>query len=182
MKKFFPVFFVLLACASSFCITEFANSLQLQLSGVDDLAAGYKLMFKISSTFSAFIPILIVGFLFFTSDLCLNTIFDDGISHSSLFSVIGYAFIPMVIYLYVFWGNLIYFSARANIVNVNDFMSMTMMFGLTLDEFGHISTACWAIIYLAMILYLYFKNINLIHAIVSTLLPSLCVVAVYKLI
>ena len=49
---------------------------------------------------------------------------------------------------------------------------MTFMFDLQLSDFEVINTVCWGFIYLYIIIYLIYHDVNILAVLVSVLFPS----------
>ena len=94
-------------------------------------------------------------------------------------SIIGISYTPMLIYQYVFWFNLLYYCKVGEIASLEDFINMKFMLDLSLRDFQFVNLVCWGIIYLIMILFYIFKDINVFKVLFSVLFPSFIVVIAY---
>ncbi len=87
----------------------------------------------------------------------------------------------MLIYQYVFWFNLILYCKVGEITSIEEFVNMKYILGLRLQDFQFINLVCWGIIYLIIILFYIFKDINVFKVLFSMLFPSFIVILVYYL-
>ncbi|MDE6227593.1 MAG: hypothetical protein K2M63_08770 [Muribaculaceae bacterium] len=182
MKQFFPIIFIILASLSAYCIGEFTNEMQLHLIGVKDLPNSYKLLFGISKITSSMVPVVISLFMVITITIMLNDVFDIKMSSKSMIQIVGIAFIPMVIYYYFFWYNLIQYCDAYTVKKIEDFTNMVYMWGLRLNDFSLINLLCWIYMYIYIIYELIRRKVKVVPAMVSTLMPSMIFIMVYYLI
>lgn len=148
------------------------NSLQLGMLNITDIPQSYRILFKVSSSIASVIPIVIFLFLYFSSEIMFNALFGEEIEKYVLLKILGISFIPMLIYQYFFWFNILIYCNTISIKEVSDFINMTFMYGLTLEDFGFINLICWGIVYLVPVVYFIYKEVNFVSTIVSFLLPS----------
>jgi len=179
LKIIIPLFIICLSSLCAFFITEYATQLQFEISNIKDIPAGYKILFKISSSFAAIIPVAIFGFLFYSTQLMTNEVFCFGIPNDTLLLVIGLAFMPMMIFYYFYWINLIYYCGQSNINSVEDFMHTTFVFALTMKDLEFINLVCWALIYLIVIVYFIYKEKPIVQTLISVLLPTAILLLAY---
>ena len=118
---------VLLSSLCSYGITEYCNHLQIALLQLNDIPFSYRMLFKMSSGIAALVPLMIFMFLYFTSDMMLNTVFEEKVDRRSLLSIIGISYIPMLIYQYIFWYNLITYCAIGKLADAKDLLSVPFM-------------------------------------------------------
>ena len=78
---------VLLSSLCSYGITEYCNHLQIALLQLNDIPFSYRMLFKMSSGIAALVPLMIFMFLYFTSDMMLNTVFEEKVDRRSLLSI-----------------------------------------------------------------------------------------------
>ena len=168
----FSIFIVSLSSLCAYCITEYMNSLQLGMLNITDIPQSYRILFKVSSSIASVIPIVIFLFLFFSSEIMFNDLFGEEIEKYVLLKILGISFIPMLIYQYFFWFNILIYCNTISIKEVSDFVNMTFMYGLTLEDFGFINLICWGCVYLVPVVYFIYKEVNFVSTIVSFLLPS----------
>lgn len=147
-------------------------SLQLHTHGVENIANSYKILFGISKITSAFVPIVITCFIGITITIILNDIFEDHISNKKVFQIVGFSYIPMLLYYYFFWINLIQYCNTTNIKSKDDFINMKFMFSMQLSDFSLINILCWIYLYIFIICSLRRNDIQITHAIIATLSPS----------
>ncbi len=131
---------------------------------------------------AAIIPLAIFLFLYFTTEIMINDVFEQRVGKFTLLKLIGISYLPMLIYQYFFWFNLIYYCNGDKIKSVDDFLSTKFMFGLQLNDFEFINLVCWGLIFLITILYLLYKDKNVWAILFSVLFPSSIVVLVYYII
>ena len=81
-----------------------------------------------------------------------------------------------------FWYNIISYCNTKDIKNINDFLNIKYMFDLTLKELGFISNACWGLLYLGVIYYLYFSNKPILKVLISVTLPTILVISIFYII
>ena len=173
---------VMLTVVSSFGITEYANTLQVGVLNLDVIPWSYRVYFKLSSVFAMFLPIAMFLYLFITIKLMMNYVFDDFLPTKSLYTMIGIGFIPVLLYQYFFWFNLILYCNLETIKTPGDFMNMRFMFGLDLKTLGFISSLCWGILYLIITLWMYFAGKSILKTLCSVVAPTLFVILVYHFI
>lgn len=131
---------------------------------------------------AAIIPMAIFLFLYFTTEIMINDVFEQGVCKFTLFKLIGISYLPMLIYQYFFWFNLIFYCNGDKIKSVDDFLSTKFVFGLQLSDFEFINLVCWGLIFLITILYLLYKDKNVWAILFSVLFPSSIVALVYYII
>lgn len=119
----FSIVIVMLSSLCVFCITEYTNNLQMGILNISGLPNSYYVLFKISSTMAAVIPLIIFLFIFFSSEMMLNNFFCEKIRKPILFNIIGISYIPMLIYQYVFWYNIIAYCSTSNIKSIDSFIN-----------------------------------------------------------
>ena len=177
----YSVCVIALSALCAYGISEYCNSLQFAMLQLNDLPFSYRVLFKMSSGITALAPLMISAFLYFTSELMFNSFFEEHISKRSLISIIGISYTPMLIYQYVFWFNLILYCKVGEITSIEEFVNMKYILGLCLQDFQFINLVCWGIIYLIIILFYIFKDINVFKVLFSMLFPSFIVILVYYL-
>ena len=175
----YSVIVIFLSSLCAYGISEYCNSLQFGILNLTDLPFSYKALFKMSSGITALIPLMISLFIYYTSDIMFNSFFEEHVSKKSLMSIIGISYTPMLIYQYVFWFNLLYYCKVGEIASLEDFINMKFMLDLSLRDFQFVNLVCWGIIYLIMILFYIFKDINVFKVLFSVLFPSFIVVIAY---
>ena len=121
-------------------------------------------------------------FLYFTTEILLNDFFEEHVEKAELIKIIGIAYMPMLIYQYFFWFNILSYCTTEKIKTVSDFLNMTYIFGLQMNDFEFINTVCWGVIYLIIIIYLFFHNVKILSSLVSVLLPSTIALITYYII
>lgn len=131
---------------------------------------------------AAIIPMAIFLFLYFTTEIMINDVFEQGVCKFTLFKLIGISYLPMLIYQYFFGFNLIFYCNGDKIKSVDDFLSTKFVFGLQLSDFEFINLVCWGLIFLITILYLLYKDKNVWAILFSVLFPSSIVALVYYII
>lgn len=179
---FIAIIVVILCSLSAYNISDFANNMQLRLlTGKENLGI-YKILFQVSNITSLFIPIGICGFLCSTTKIMLTDFFDEKISLSLLFSIIGIAMIPILLDDYFLWGNLIYYVSRANVKSVDDFMDIEYFAGLKITDFQMVNSICWGLSYMVVIISLIVNKISYRKAFISVILPTLILIVTYKII
>lgn len=178
---FIAIIVVILCSLSAYNISDFANNMQLRLlTGKENLGI-YKILFQVSNITSLFIPIGICGFLCSTTKIMLTDFFDEKISLSLLFSIIGIAMIPILLDDYFLWGNLIYYVSRANVKSVDDFMDIEYFAGLKITDFQMVNSICWGLSYMVVIISLIVNKISYRKAFISVILPTLILIVTYKI-
>lgn len=173
---------LLMLTLSSYCISEFANGLQMKILSVNEIPSAYKVMFKLNSVVATLIPLLICLFVFITSKFVMCDFFEKKLHLPSYFCAICFSLIPFLLYEYFFWFNLISYAGNATLSAPEDFLNMKYAFGLTLEDFNIINTCCWGYIYLHLTIYLIQKKYPLHIASLTTLFPSALVYCFLKFI
>ena len=176
------IIIVVLSALCAYGVTEFANNLQLNVLNITDVPQSYRVLFKVSSGMAAIIPMAIFLFLYFTTEIMINDVFEQGVCKFTLFKLIGISYLPMLIYQYFFGFNLIFYCNGDKIKSVDDFLSTKFVFGLQLSDFEFINLVCWGLIFLITILYLLYKDKNVWAILFSVLFPSSIVALVYYII
>lgn len=174
------VILVLTLCSlCAYFITDYANKLHIHTLLNGEIPGSYAILFELSSISTAFIPYLIGAFLFTTIKLMLVDIFDEQISKTNLWLMIGIGLTPMLIEDYFYWFNLIYYADANTIRTIEDFLNLKYSFNLSISDFKTLNIFCWCLLYLTMILFLYIKSYPLYKVLLSTLLPSIFVILTY---
>lgn len=170
---------IILSSLCAFGISEYCYSLQFNILHLTNIPYSFKVLFKMSSSITAIVPLMIYVFLFFTSNIMFNSFFEEKVSKRSLLTIIGISYIPMLIYQYTFWFNLLFYCQYGKITSVEEFICMKYMFGFKLQDFQFINLVCWGLIYLIIILYYILNNKNVFKTILSVLFPSFIVILTY---
>ena len=157
---------------SAYFITDLANAIQVNILSIDEVPTAYKIIFKINNITALFIPILICSFLFITSKYMLCDVFDKQIDLQAFFCAICFSLIPLLLYDYFFWFNLIEYAATAKLSTVTDFLNLKYAFGITLKDFDLINTCCWIYLYIHLAVYFIKRKISIYVTLMSILLPS----------
>lgn len=179
IKKATPIFIITMSSLCAFFISEYATQLQIESSCITNISLGYKILFKISISFAASVPITIFGFLYFTTHTMANEVFDLKISSKDLLFVLGIAFVPMMLYYYFYWFNLLFFCRPNQFSCVDDFTKTKFVFGLTHNDFKFINQICWLSIYFIIILYFIYKDKPFIQSVFTVILPSAILLLTY---
>ena len=182
IKIIIPSIIVLLTVFSSYGVTKYSQNLQIALLNLEKIPLSYRIYFNISAGFAMFVPIIVFIFLFSTIYLMMYYFFDEMISKRKLYISIGTCFLPVLIYQYFFWCNLIYYCDYNTIKTVDDFLNVSFLFGLKLEDFEIISNFCWGILYLGVFFYLYFSGKPFFKALASITIPTLLVMLIYYII
>lgn len=173
---------ILLTVLSSFGLTKYAQGIQLGFLNLDSIPVSYKVYFGLSSTFATYTPVLVFVFLFSTIELMMHYVFDEQIDKMRLYIALVICFLPVLIYQYFFWYNLISYCNPKDIKNIDDFLNIKYMFDLTLKELGFISNVCWGLLYLGVIYYLHFSNKPILKVLISVILPTILVISIFYII
>lgn len=171
-----------MASLSAYFITDYANNLQLSTLNMTEVPNSYKLLFDVSKVTSAIVPVAIVLFIVITTKIMLNEFFDKRIPSHVIFRIVGFSMIPMLLYYYFFWFNLIKYCNIETIKSTEDLLNMNFLFNLHLNDFTLLSYFCWLLMFIYIIFGLIKHKVNATSAVLSTLLPSGIFMIVYCLI
>lgn len=177
-----PIVVVSLSSLCAFYLTEYTNTLKIGMADITDIPLSFKILFKVSSTFSAIIPIILFLFLYLSSEIMLNDFFGENVKKETLLNILGVSFIPMLAHQYFFWYNILSYCNTANIKRIQDLANMKFMFDLTLESFEYINLLCWGLVYLIPILYFIYKDMNVFSTFISFLIPSSLTIFFYFII
>jgi len=186
MYNYFKIIFsllVLLLCAlCSFFVTKHANQIAFNALTLDEIPRIYSIFSSISSTITALIPLIVFFFLYGTTEIMMNTIFEEKIDKMDLFFIVGVALVPFLIYQYFFWYNLSTYCNVNLIKTPDDYYTIKFMFNLSFSEINFIGKICWILLYLIIINLLYFRKKSLYKVLTSVISPSLLVFLIYNII
>ena len=184
-KISFTLLSIVIVALSSLCvyfITEYSHNLQMGVLNISGLPQSYFVLFKISSTMAAMIPLILCLFIYSSTEMILNNLFCEKIEKTLLFNIIGISYIPMLIYQYVLWYNIVTYCSTSNIKSIDTFVNMKFMYGLTLKDFEYVNLICWGLIYLIPIIILIYKGSRIIPIFIAFILPSALSVLFYNII
>lgn len=181
VKIAIALFIVPLTAVSSFGLTSYANYLQTEILGLDIVPMSYQIYFKLSSVFAMFVPIIVFIFLYISINLMINYAFDERMSKKELYITLSFAFLPVLLYQYFFWYNLITYCNPSTIKTTEDFLNMRFIFNLGLKDLEFISNLCWMLLYLNIIIWLYLNGITLLKVLASVVVPTALVVIFYQI-
>lgn len=171
---------VLILCAlCSFYVTKYANQIAFNALALDEIPRIYSLFSSISSIITALIPLIVFFFLYGTTEIMMNTIFEEKIDRMDLFFIIGVALVPFLIYQYFFWYNISTYCNAALVKTPDDYYSIKFLFNLSFSDINFMGKSCWLLLYLIIIIQLYFKKKSLYKVLISVILPSLLVILFY---
>lgn len=160
MKIIIPSLVIILTVLCMFFISEYVNNLQIQAMGVDAIPFSYRFLSNVSSTFAALTPMIVFLFLYCTIEIMMNFFFEEKINRKDLYYILGIAFIPMLLFEYFYWLNLIRYCNLSVIKNIDEFTNMKFMFNLKMHDMKFINMICWGILYLIPILYFFLIKIS----------------------
>jgi hypothetical protein len=181
LKITFSLLVLLLCALCSFFVTKYTNQIAFDALAIDDIPRIYSLFSSISSTITALIPLVVFFFFYCTTDIMMNTLFEENISKKNLFFIIGLALVPLLVYQYFLWYNLITYCNANVIKTINDYYNIKFIFNLSFSNINLIGKICWVLFYLSMIALLYFKKVKLYKILISVISPSLLVVIIYNI-
>ena len=174
IKLFSAVGIVFLSSACYFFITKYANDILIEQ--FNNLSHFYNIFSNISSLMGALIPIIVFLFLYETTQIMVNIIFEFHIEKAEIFFITGISFSPFLVFQYFLWYNLIVFTNSSVISNAEDFYDIKYIFGLSFYDLNFIGTICWVLLFSIMIVMVHKKMKSILKAIVSALTPSLMVI------
>lgn len=180
LKTLSAIIIVLLSSACYFFITKYSN--EILLEQFNTLSHVFRIFSNISSIMGALIPIVVFMFIYGTTQIMVNIIFEHKINKVDIFFIAGISFSPFLIYQYFLWYNLIEYANSSVIKKAEDFYNIKYAFGLSFNDLNFIGTICWVILYLIMIVMLYRKMNSIIKTVTSVLTPSLMVFVALKII
>lgn len=152
-----------------------SNAIQQQISALINF------IFTLNNITSVILPFLLFVFFFLTIKISLS-IFNLSIENRVLYEVIGYSFIPMLFYDFLFAINFVIFTNHISVTTQEEFFKIKYMFGLTILDFQRISLIVWLITLIVMIILLKKKTgFSYIISSISVLLP-IVLVFLFKLI
>ena len=174
---------VLTLCSlSAFSIMEYANNLQLAVIGNQDVPSFYNVIMGINKIYAIFVPIIICLFIYSTTYLMLSEVFEEEIRSKELFTIVCIAMIPVLMYDYFYWFNLIYYVHIDDMHSINDFFNVTYWNGLKLSDFHILNTVCWLLLFTIVIIFLIWKGHSIIKSLLSVLIPPSIVILIYLII
>ena len=140
------------------------------------------MLLGISKITSALVPVLVALFMIITTTVMLNDVFEKQVPLKLIFQIVGFSYIPMLLYYYFFWINLIQYCNISNVKSTDDFMNMKFMFNMDLSDFSFINSMCWIYMFIYIIYSLIKHKTGITKGCISALLPSVIMLSVYCLI
>lgn len=179
IKSLYTFTIITLCVVCSFLVNKYAT--QLVFSSVYKDSSIYGLFSYASGIFASLVPLIIFLFLYSTTEITINLIFDGGIKKKDLLFIISISFMPFLIYQYFFWYNLITFCTYENIKTEMDLYNIKYSFGLSLSDLSFLGDMCWVLLYTISFILLYLKVKSLYKTFISVFFPSFLVFLIYNL-
>ncbi|WP_036893561.1 hypothetical protein, partial [Prevotella sp. S7-1-8] len=112
MKTIISSIIFILTILFMFFITENIAYLQFASLQANELPFSYNIISGISSSLAALTPLVVFVFLYVTIETMMNIVFEEHIKALDLYSILGFSFLPMLLYEYFFWYNLIIYGKQ----------------------------------------------------------------------
>ena len=182
MKTIISSIIFILTILCMFFITENIAYLQFASLQANELPFSYNIISGISSSLAALTPLVVFVFLYVTIETMMNIVFEEHIKALDLYSILGFSFLPMLLYECFFWYNLIIYGKQTIEYSTEGINNMKFLFGLEQRDMSYINTCCWIALYMIIIFYFFFKGKSMWKTLVSVLLPTALTIAFYRLI
>ena len=169
LSNIIPLLILILISTFSLIVSYQANHLQA------DLTAYMSFVFTLNNVTYTLFPFILFTFFFLTIKISLS-IFENKINSNSLYKIICYSFIPLLLHIIFYTFNFIEYTKDLTLKSDNDFYKIKYAFGLTTFDFEKLSLLAWAFVFISMIYLLHKKEkIPFINSSISVLAPSLIV-------
>lgn len=185
-KVLFSILVLLLLVLCSFFVSYYSSMFAFRILDIPRLNDSAQVFSWFSGGFSSVIPFSFFLFYSITINLMMRIFFEIEIKSIEIMFSVSIGLIPLLLYQYFFWYNLIMYSPNVSIVSVsleNFFEKINFLFNLTFQEIQAIGDICYLLFFPITILTLYNScRRKLIDIIISVCAPSVIVALCYIII
>lgn len=184
IKVSFSILVLLLLVLCSFFVSYYSSISVFRILDIPELNDSAHVFSWFSGSFSSVIPLSFFLFYSITINLMMRSIFEINIKSSEIIFAVSIGLIPLLLYQYFFWYNLIMYSPDVSIVSGDSyFEKIDFLFNLTFKEVRAIGDICYLLFFPITILTLYqscrHKFINIIIAVcVPSVIVALCYIII----
>lgn len=175
IKVLFSTLVLLLLVLCSFFVSYYSSMSVFDMLDIPEIKESAYVISWFSGSFASVIPLAFFFFYGITFRLMMKSVFDINISFVENFFAVSTGFIPLLLYQYFFWYNLIMYSpATFTGLVENYFKEIKFLFDFTYKEMLAIGDMCFMLFFPVTILTLYQScKQNLFKIIVAVCVPSL---------
>lgn len=180
-KVSFSILVLLLLILCSFFVSYYSSMSAFRILDIPKLNDSAYIFSWFSGFFSSVIPLSFFIFYSITINLMMRSLFEIEIKSSEIFFAVSIGLMPLLLYQYFFWYNLIMYSPNVSIVSVESFFErIDFLFNLTFQEVRAIGDICYLLFFPITIITLFNScRCKLIDIIISVCLPSVIVALCY---
>lgn len=184
IKVLFSILVLLLLVLCSFFVSYYSSISIFRILNIPELNDSAYIFSWFSGSFSSVIPLFFFLFYSITINLMMRSLFEIKIKSSEIIFAVSTGLIPLLLYQYFFWYNLIMYTPDVSTVSVNNyFENIDFLFNLTFKKVRVIGDICYLLFFPITILTLYqscqHKLINIITAVcVPSVIVALCYIII----
>lgn len=184
IKVLFSLFVLLLLVLCSFFVSYYSSMSVFKILDIPELNNSAYVFSWFSGGFSSVIPIFFFLFYGITINLMMQSIFEISIKSSDIFFAVSIGLIPLLLYQYFFWFNLIMYSPDLSVISVDSyFEKIDFLFNLSFKQVRLIGDICYLLFFPITTLILYQScRQKLIDIILAVCIPSVIVALCYIII
>lgn len=184
IKVSFSILVLLLLVLCSFFVSYYSSISVFRILDIPELNDSAHVFSWFSGSFSSVIPLSFFLFYSITINLMMRSIFEINIKSIEIIFAVSIGLIPLLLYQYFFWYNLIMYSPDVSIVSADSyFEKIDFLFNLTFKEVRAIGDICYLLFFPITILTLYQScRHKFINIIISVCVPSVIVALCYIII
>lgn len=184
IKTLFAILVLVLLVLCSFFVSYYSSISVFKILDIPELNDSAHVFSWFSGSFSSVIPLSFFLFYSITISLMLRLLFEIDITYSGIMFAVSIGLIPLLLYQYFFWYNLIMYSPDTSTTSVdNYFEKINFLFNLTFKEVQVIGDVCYLLFFPITILTLYEScRHNLINIIIAVCVPSVITALFYIII
>lgn len=184
IKVSFSVLVLLLLVLCSFFVSYYSSISIFRMLDIPELNDSAHVFSWFSGGFSSVIPLSFFLFYGITINLMMRSLFEMDIKSGEVFFAVSVGLIPLLLYQYFFWFNLLMYTPDVSIISVeNYFEKINFLFNLTFQEVQAIGDICYLLFFPITIITLYQScRRKLINIIIAVCVPSVIVALCYIII
>lgn len=183
-KVLFSILVLLLLVLCSFFVNYYSSLFSFRILDIPELNNSAHIFSWFSGGFSSVVPFCFFLFYCITINLMMRMFFEVEIKSSEIMFAVSIGLLPLLLYQYFFWYNLIMYSPNASIVSIENFFEkINFLFNMTFQKIQLIGDICYLLFFPITILILYNScRRKLIDIIISVCVPSVIITLCYVII
>lgn len=179
----FTIITLLVLC--SFCVAYYSSMTIFKVLNLPELNKSSHVVSLFSGGFSIVFPLCFFLFSSTTIRIMMIIFFEIKISMADIFFSVSCGFIPLLMYQYFFWYNIISYTPKTSNISVsNYFDEIELLFNLTYKELLFIGDVSSILFFPISIIAIYYfcRYKNLFKIILSVCIPPLIAILFYKVV